>query len=136
LVSEKAKNKQQDKSEAHLGMQADVSNARKQYAISGGGAAKRCHTCSGSAFCFEGAKVGGSRGQRPLWRVLAQLWAAVFLEHQEQHWSPARVTSLYLKDLIYPGYIQDKTKANVNSPGNSFNVKHNILVLKMERADR
>jgi len=53
LVSEKAKNKQQDKSEAHLGMQDDVSNARKQYAVSGGGAAKRCHTGFRSTFCFE-----------------------------------------------------------------------------------
>ena len=49
----KSENKQQDKSEAHLGMQADVSNARKQYAISGGGAAKRCHTGFRSTFCFE-----------------------------------------------------------------------------------
>ena len=53
----KSEKQQQDKSEAHLGMQADVSNARKQYAISGGGAAKRCHTSFRSTFCFELGKV-------------------------------------------------------------------------------
>jgi hypothetical protein len=39
LVSEKSEKQQQDKSEAHLEMQADVSNVRNQYAIGGGGAA-------------------------------------------------------------------------------------------------
>jgi hypothetical protein len=57
------KKQQQDKLEAHLGMQADVYNARKQYAISGGGAAKRCQTGFGSTFCFEPGKVG--RLERP-----------------------------------------------------------------------
>ena len=77
----KSEKQQQDKSEAHLGMQADVSKARKQYAISGGGAAKRCYTGFGSMFCFELGKVGNSRGQR---KVLARLWAAVLNAKEQQ----------------------------------------------------
>ena len=46
-------------------MQADVTNARKQYAISGGGAAKRCHTGFGSTFCFGLGKVGKLERPRP-----------------------------------------------------------------------
>src|ERR1700722_10815886 len=75
LSIRKSEKQQQDKSEAHRGMQADVSNARKQYAISGGGAAKRCHTGFRSTFCFERGKVGGSGGQGTKLGRVGNIWA-------------------------------------------------------------